>query len=53
MLFRTLITEIRGPGVISHSNQNWIHLMLVLYSVFVLDLKIIHSEAMGQREAAP
>ena len=53
MLFRTLITEIRGLRVISNSNQNWIHLMLVLYSVFVLDLKIIHSEAMGQREAAP
>ena len=52
-LFRTRIAEIRGPRVISNSNQNWIHLMLVLYSVFVLDLKIIHSEAMGQREAAP
>ncbi len=53
MLFRTLITEIRGLRVISNSNQNWIHLMLVPYSVFVLDLKIVHSEAMGQREAAP
>jgi hypothetical protein len=52
-LFRTRIAEIRGPRVISNSNQNWIHLKLVLYSVFVLDLKIIHSEAMGQREAAP
>ncbi len=52
-LLRTRMAEIRGPGVISHSNQNWIYLMPVLYSVFVLDLKIIHSEAMGQREAAP
>jgi len=53
MLFRTLITEIRGPRAIYNSNKNWIYLMPVLYSVFVLDLKIIHSEAMGQREAAP
>jgi hypothetical protein len=53
MLFRTLITEIRGPRVISNSNQNWIHLMPVLYSVFVLDLRIIRWETKGKREAAP
>ena len=52
-LFRTLITEIRGPRVISNSNQNWIHLMPVLYSVFVLDLRIIRWETKGKREAAP
>jgi len=49
MLFRTLITEIRGPRVISNSNQNWIHLMPVLYSVFVLDLRIIRWETKGEK----
>ena len=53
MLFRTLITEIRGLRVISHSNQNWIYLMPVLCSVFVLDLRIIRWETKGKREAAP
>ena len=53
MLFRTLITEIRGPRVISNSNQNWIYIMPVLYSVFVLDLRIIRWETKGKREAAP
>jgi hypothetical protein len=45
--------EIRGPRVVSHSNQNKIHLMPVLYSVFVLDLKIIQREAKRQSEGAP